>query len=160
MPDPAHDLLILINDLARGIRTDADRRARSHGMTRAQWLILARLERTPGMSQRELAELVEVEPITIGRLVDRLEARHLVERRPDPEDRRIWRLHLRPEAIQVLADLAVQRAEILAILTSGISQDTLERAASALSDMKRNISASRKPGAPQDRKDSAHVASR
>jgi len=160
MPDPAHDLLILINDLARGIRTDADRRARCHGLTRAQWLILARLERTPGMSQRELAELVEVEPITIGRLVDRLETRQLVERRPDPDDRRIWRLHLRPEATPVLAALAVQRAEILAILTSGLAQDTLDRVSDALACMKRNISASRKPASPPHRKDSARVASR
>ena len=63
-------------------------------MTRAQWGILIWLERQPGISQKELAELLEVEPITVARLIDRLEARGMVERRPDPRDRRIWRLHL------------------------------------------------------------------
>ncbi len=159
MPDAAHDLLILINDLARAIRTDADRRARCHGMTRAQWMILARLDRTPGMSQRELAELVEVEPITVGRLVDRLEARKLVERRPDPEDRRIWRLHLRPEAAHVLADIAVQRAAILDIVTKGIDPDLLGQIPQALQRMKLNISACRKPAVPHDRKESSSVSS-
>lgn len=159
MPDPAHDLLILINDLARAIRTDADRRARCHGMTRAQWMILARLDRTPGMSQRELAELVEVEPITVGRLVDRLEARRLVERRPDPDDRRIWRLHLRPEAAEVLADVAIQRADILRIITCGIDERSLEQVPEVLMRMKHNISASRRPAPNLDRKESKRVSS-
>src|SRR5205085_1237769 len=78
------NLLILLNDVARLIRTQADRRARAHGMTRAQWMILVRLRRCGGMTQRELAEILEVEPITVGRLVDRLAARQLVERRADP----------------------------------------------------------------------------
>ncbi|WP_431269375.1 MarR family winged helix-turn-helix transcriptional regulator [Dankookia sp. P2] len=97
MPD-LHEpnLLILLNDVARLIRTQADRRARAHGMTRAQWMILVRLRRCGGMTQRELAEILEVEPITVGRLVDRLAARKLVERRADPADRRVWRLHLTP----------------------------------------------------------------
>jgi len=59
---------------------------------------LVRLERQPGLSQKELAELLEVEPITVARLADRLAARGLLERRPDPADRRIWRLHLLPAA--------------------------------------------------------------
>src|SRR5256714_13956159 len=82
------DLLILLYDVARQMRTRADQRARTRGMTRAQWVILARLERQPGMSQNEMAAVVEVEPITIARLVDRLEARGLVERKADPRDRR------------------------------------------------------------------------
>ena len=90
------DLLILLNDVARLMRTRFDRRARAQGMTRAQWFILARLSHHPGQSQNELAAVCEVEPITVGRLIDRLEARGLVERRPDPMDRRIRRLHLLP----------------------------------------------------------------
>src|SRR2546429_8591079 len=85
------DLLILLYDVARQMRTRADQRARTRGMTRAQWVILAHLERQPGLSQNELAAIVEVEPITIGRLVDRLESRGLLERRSDPKDRRgLW----------------------------------------------------------------------
>ncbi len=78
------DLMILLHDVARILRTRADRAARAHGMTRAQWIILARLARQPGMSQNELAAICEVEPITVGRLIDRLEARGLVDRCLDP----------------------------------------------------------------------------
>src|SRR3984957_7580242 len=96
--DFQRDLLFLLHDVARLLRVDADKRARQHNMTRAQWGILIWLTRQPGISQKELAEFLEVEPITVARLVDRLEARGVVERRPDPRDRRIWRLHLLPPA--------------------------------------------------------------
>ena len=92
------DFLFLLYDVARSMRTRADQRARARGMTRAQWVILARLERQPGLTQNEMAAIVEVEPITIARLVDRLEARGLVVRKADPRDRRVWRLHLTPAA--------------------------------------------------------------
>jgi MarR family transcriptional regulator for hemolysin len=147
MDSPPDNLLILLNDLARSIRTEADRRARAHGMTRAQWLILAWLNRTPGLSQRELAEIVEVEPITIARLVDRLAARDLVERRPDPDDRRIWRLHLRPAATPMLATLGEQRDEILRIVTDGIDPQALDTVARALHRMKTNMAARRRSAA-------------
>ena len=94
MHDFQRDLMFLVHDVARLLRVDADKRASVHGMTRAQWGILIWLERQPGLSQKELAELLEVEPITVARLIDRLEGRGMVERRPDPKDRRIWRLHL------------------------------------------------------------------
>ncbi len=90
------DLIIVLHEVAHSLRTRADRAARAHGMTRAQWIILARLARQPGISQNELASICEVEPITIGRLVDRLEARGLVERCADPSDRRVRRLKLLP----------------------------------------------------------------
>jgi DNA-binding MarR family transcriptional regulator len=154
--DNAHDdLLILLNDLARSIRTEADRRARFQSMTRAQWMILAWVNRTPGLSQRELAEIVEVEPITIGRLVDRLETRGLVERRPDPDDRRIWRLHLREAADPVLAELSVHRAEILRIVTEGIDPATVAAVTTALKLMKANMASCRKPNAALDERETA-----
>jgi MarR family transcriptional regulator, transcriptional regulator for hemolysin len=81
------DLLFLLHDVARLLRVDADKRARLHGMTRAQWAILIWLERQPGISQKELSEILEVEPITVARLIDRLQTRGMVERRPDPRDR-------------------------------------------------------------------------
>lgn len=154
MHKPASDILVLLTDLARAIRTEADRRARSHGMTRAQWVILGRLEREPGLSQRELAEILEVEPITVGRLVDRLEARGLVERRPDRDDRRIWRLHLRPAALPVLEALNVQRDAMLDIATRGISPASLEALAVQLRHIKSNMAACRKP-APHDAKEAS-----
>src|SRR5271165_5318177 len=99
------DLLFLLHDVARLLRHEADRRASAHGMTRAQWVILFWLERQPGLSQKELAEILEVEPITVARLIDRLEGRGMVERRPDPRDRRIWRLHLSLPAHLVLREI-------------------------------------------------------
>src|SRR5271163_3160160 len=105
------DPLILLNDVARLMRTRFDQRARTRGMTRAQWVILARLSRQPGLSQNEMAAICEVEPITVGRLIDRLETRGYVERRPDPSDRRIRRLHLLPAAKPVLDEIDRTRIE-------------------------------------------------
>jgi MarR family transcriptional regulator for hemolysin len=133
------DLLFLLHDVARLLRVDADKRARVQGMTRAQWGILIWLERTPGISQKELSELLEVEPITVARLIDRLQARGMVERRPDPRDRRIWRLHLLPLALGVLDEIAVQRAEITRRLTAGIDEDSIEIMTEALLRMKATL---------------------
>ena len=87
-----NDLLVLLSDAARQMRTYADQVAQAHGLTRAQWIILARLERKADLSQNELAAIAEVTPMTVARLVDRLEALGLVKRCIDPTDRRIWRL--------------------------------------------------------------------
>jgi MarR family transcriptional regulator, transcriptional regulator for hemolysin len=133
------DLLFLIHDVARLLRVDADKRARSHGMTRAQWGILIWLERQPGISQKELSEFLEVEPITVARLIDRLENRGMVERRPDPRDRRIWRLHLMPAALAVLREIAQQRAEITRMVSAGIDETTLEIMTEALLRMKTTL---------------------
>src|SRR3984957_16616719 len=99
------DPIFVLHDVARIMRTRFDKWARAYGMTRAQGVILVRLERQPGISQNEMASLCEVEPITVGRLVDRLEARGLLERRPDPADRRIRRLHLLPAAAPILEEI-------------------------------------------------------
>lgn len=114
------DLLIILHDVARLLRTRFDQLARSRGMTRAQWVILARLSRQPGMSQNEMAAICEVEPITVGRLVDRLEARGLVERRPDPADRRINRLHLLPAAQPILEEISSYRDSMNAEITKDL----------------------------------------
>src|SRR6201993_3573714 len=107
-----HEMLVELYDVARLMRTRFDRWARTYGMTRAQGIILARLARQPGMTQNEMAGMCEVEPITIGRLVDRLEARGLLERRLDPADRRIRRLHLLPAAKEILAKIEVYKADL------------------------------------------------
>jgi MarR family transcriptional regulator for hemolysin len=137
------DPLVVLSDVARQMRTLADARAREHGMTRAQWMILVRLERQPGMSQNELATLVEVEPITVGRLVDRLETRGMVERRPDPGDRRIWRLHVTPNAEPMLREIYQARAELNAIMTANIPSKTLENTIDCLLQMKTNMTDTR-----------------
>ncbi len=135
------DLLFVLHDLARQLRALADRRAAQHGMTRAQWVMLIWLERQPGLSQKELAELVEVEPITVARLVDRLEARGMVERRADPADRRIWRLHLCPPARAVLDEMQVEREDMHNLVTHGVSEPEIQAVTLALCRMKTNVSA-------------------
>jgi DNA-binding MarR family transcriptional regulator len=97
------------------------------------------LERQPGISQKELSEILEVEPITVARLIDRLEARGMVERRPDPRDRRIWRLHLLSPARDVLHEIDDQRADMARMLTAGIDQDSIEIMTEALMRMKATL---------------------
>ena len=139
------DLLLLLHDVARLLRTRFDQRARARGMTRAQWVILARVHATPGLSQNELAALLEVEPITVGRLVDRLEARGHVERRSDPADRRVWRLHLLPGAEPVLEDISQAREVLAAELLEGIGPETRTQMVDALLRMKNNLTAEPAP---------------
>jgi MarR family transcriptional regulator for hemolysin len=135
------DLLFLLHDVARQLRLNADRRASAHGMTRAQWMILFRLERQPGLSQKELAEILEVEPITVARLIDRLEDRGMVERRDDPHDRRIWRLHLCPPAGPVLRDLHAERLDMLRMVSAGLDAEMLGALKQGLRLMKVNVDA-------------------
>ena len=142
------ELLVLLYDVARQMRTRADQRARTSGMTRAQWVILAHLERQPGLSQNELAAIVEVEPITIGRLVDRLEARGLVERRSDPKDRRVWRLQLMPAAAPILREIKQYRAELHALMTAGLDAATLKVMTDGLLRMKANLAAELRESEP------------
>src|SRR5215468_4964754 len=136
-----HDFLFLLYDVARMMRTRADQRARTRGMTRAQWVILARLERQPGISQNEMAAVVEVEPITIARLVDRLEARGLVERKADPRDRRVWRVHLTPAAAPILREISKYRAELHDLITAGMSPSLQKALTDGLLQMKANLAA-------------------
>lgn len=133
------DLLFLLHDVARLLRVDADKRARVNGMTRAQWAILIWLERQPGISQKELSEILEVEPITVARLIDRLQARGMVERRPDPRDRRIWRLHLLEPGRGVLSGIDEQRADMTRMVTAGLSEESLETVTDALLRMKATL---------------------
>jgi MarR family transcriptional regulator, transcriptional regulator for hemolysin len=138
VPQPP-DLLFLLHDVARLIRLEADKRAAAHAMTRAQWVILIWLQRQPGLSQKELAEIVEVEPITVARLIDRLQARGMVERRPDAKDRRIWRLHLLPPAAPVLAEMEEERADILRLLTEDVAGATQQAMIEGLQRMKASL---------------------
>lgn len=135
------DFLILLNDVARLLRTRFDQMARTRGMTRAQWVILARLSRQPGMSQNELAGVCEVEPITIGRLIDRLESRGLVERRSDPKDRRVRRLHLLPAAQPFLEEINGYKELISREIFSDIDAHTKDMLIDTLTDIKSKLTA-------------------
>ncbi|HVW75152.1 MAG TPA: MarR family transcriptional regulator [Rhizomicrobium sp.] len=134
-----HEMLVELYDVARLMRTRFDRWARTYGMTRAQGVILSRLSRQPGMTQNEMAGLCEVEPITVGRLVDRLEARGLLERRLDPSDRRIRRLHLLPAAEPILQEIQRYKDELFRELTEDLDAQTIEIVTDALLKMKARI---------------------
>jgi MarR family transcriptional regulator for hemolysin len=154
------DLLFLISDTARLIGIFADRIARRKGMTKAQWVLLIRLARHPGLSQKDLADMMEVEPITVGRLVDRLEARGLVARDPDEQDRRIWRLRLLPASEPLLKEMAAHRADIAAMIGTGIADDTAETMRKGLVQVKANVTcALKRADGPDDQHDSKLAAS-
>ena len=129
--DLESDFLVLLYDVARQMRTVTDQMAQEHGSTRAQCIILARLERQPGLSQNELAAIAEVAPITVARLVERC---------TDPKDRRIWRLRLTPAAAPVLRDIKRYRAEVRELMTRGVNQKALKTMMMGLRQMKQNLS--------------------
>jgi len=138
--DLENDLLVMLYDVARHMRTYGDQVAQTLGLTRAQVLILARLERQPDLSQNELATVAEVAPMTVARLVDRLEALGMIRRCPDPEDRRIWRLRLTPAAAPVLREIKHLRAKLHNVMTKGIDRAVLDAMAIGLRQMKENVS--------------------
>ncbi len=133
------DLQIQLHDVARMLRTRFDRWARTYGLTRAQGVILARLHRQPGLSQIELAAICEVEPITVGRLVDRLEARGFIERRADPCDRRIRRLHLLPASKEILAKIEAYKADLDDWLLGGAADADRQAMLNVLQHMKNKL---------------------
>ena len=104
-PDDAEDRHFgwLTADVSRLMRTVFDRRVKALGLTRPQWLALVRLNRRPGASQSELADMMEIEKAPAGKIVDRMEEKGWVERRPDPLDRRINRIHLTDRGERIFA---------------------------------------------------------
>jgi MarR family transcriptional regulator, transcriptional regulator for hemolysin len=142
---------IQLYDVARHMRTYVDQRAHALGLTRAQMIILARLERQPEISQSELAAIAEVAPITIVRLIDRLEEMGLVRRCPDASDRRAWRLRLTEAAAPLLREIKRARARLHHEMTGGIKPAVLEAMAAGLRQMKENLG-ERRPAKPSVRK--------
>ena len=146
-PKSDSDLLLVLYDVARHMRTYSDQVAHKRGMTRAQWVILSRLERQPNLSQSELSTLTESSPITVARLVDRLEAQGLVERCSDPDDRRVWRLRLTPAAAPVLREIKEFRVKLYGLMTEGVDPAEIDALASGLQRMKENVSRQRRTAA-------------
>lgn len=115
-----------IAETAHALRKAFDRRAVGLGVTRAQWKVLFRLHRQPGLRQIELADMLDIEPITLSRIVDRLEESGLVERRPDPSDRRAWRLHVTARAQPLIAKLRAIADDMIAETFAGIDPKDIE----------------------------------
>ena len=129
----------LISDVSRLMRRRFDERAREVGATRAQWRTLTTLSRNEGLNQGALADLLEVEPITLCRMIDRLEESGLVERRRDPADRRAWQLFLTDKSKPILDDLRRMADDLFVHVLSGL--DDLERQAlgKALERLRSNL---------------------
>ena len=128
-----------IAETAHAMRKAFDRRAATLGVTRAQWKVLFRLSRTPGMRQVDLADILDVEPITACRIVDRLEEAGLVERLRDPADRRAWRLQVTAKAEPLIAKLKKIAAELTAEAFAGLTPDELERMRTNLTRIRENL---------------------
>ncbi len=126
-------------ETSRLLRNYIDHRAKSRGTTRAQWIVLFRLREQEGLSQVDLADVLELQPISLVRLLDRLVEHGLVERRSDPKDRRANRLFLTPAGRQLVGDLDSLRDAIATDVLHGIPTATLETSLKALRDVKDRI---------------------
>jgi DNA-binding MarR family transcriptional regulator len=127
-----------IGETAHALRKAFDRRAVGLGVTRAQWKVLFRLDRNPGLRQIELADMLDIEPITLSRIVDRLEESGLVERRADPTDRRAWRLHVTAAAQPLIAKLRAVADGMIAEAFAGIDPKDIEITRHVLSRAREN----------------------
>jgi MarR family transcriptional regulator, transcriptional regulator for hemolysin len=133
------NFLFTLAELQRLVRAYADRQAARYGITRAQWAVLAKVERFEGMKQTELAEQMEMQPITLTRLIDRLCDAGWIERRDDDADRRVNRLYLRKAAKPLLAKLTGLKAELTATALGGISRSDAQRLLGQLETIKENV---------------------
>jgi DNA-binding MarR family transcriptional regulator len=131
----------LLNDITLLFRKHFDRRAVKFGLTRAQWRATKMLYHREGLRQTELAEFLEMEPIAVGRVIDRLQAAGFVERRPDPKDRRAWRLYTTPQASGVIDDMEHIARELRRECTGGISYEEMTQAMNVLTRLKENLQA-------------------
>jgi DNA-binding MarR family transcriptional regulator len=129
-----------IGETAHALRRAFDRRAAELGITRAQWRVLAHLDHQPGQRQVELAERMDIEPISLCRIVDKLEEAKLVERRRDPADRRAWRLHLCDSAAPLVVKLHALAQGFSADVFGNLNPAEVERARTLLAMVRDNLS--------------------
>lgn len=137
--DLSRNFGFLLNDVARLMRTAYDRRIRKLGLTRAQWWVLTHLYRSNGVSQTELAETLEIEKPTLGRLLDRLETKGWVRREHDAKDRRVWRVHLTDEVEPALRTMRAIAKELRRDALTGIGAAERERFVDTLLAIKENL---------------------
>ena len=137
--DVSRNFGFLLNDVARLMRTVYDRRIRELGLTRAQWWVLTHLFRADGITQTELAVVLEVEKPTLGRLLDRLEAKGWVRRTHDARDRRVWRVRLTKEVEPALRTMRAIAAELRRDALAGLSAAERERFVDSLLAIKSNL---------------------
>ena len=137
----SREIGVSLNDVARMLRTFADQKARQFGISRAQWIVLMRLDRSEGLKQSELAEILDLQPISLTRLLDRLAESGLIERRPDPHDRRANRLYLTSAARPLLKQLAALGEDLMETVLQNVDATSQERLLRDLGIMKDNLRA-------------------
>src|ERR1035437_329964 len=135
------EIAFTIMDVARMLKTYADQRARRFGISRAQWGVLVRLDRSEGLKQSELADILDLQPISLTRLLDRLAENGLIERRADPNDRRANRLFLTPAAHPLLEQLAQIGQDMMTTVLKGLEPTSNERLLHDLGLVKDNLRA-------------------
>jgi MarR family transcriptional regulator for hemolysin len=143
-PEPVAQSLpfgLTVYDVARFMRRAVDARVRSLGLSMAQWRTLAHLYRMEGCRQAALAEVLEIAPITLGRLLDRMCAQGLVERRPDPGDRRAFQLYLLPAARPLLDDVRILSIKVMAEAMTGVPAERQAELMHWLSVVRSNLEA-------------------
>ena len=148
MPGSNVDFLFALFETQRLLRLYADKQARRFGLTRAQWGVLAKLERTEGMKQAEIADLMEIQPITLTRLIDRLCDMGLIERRSDDSDRRVNRLYLTEAARPLMLKLADLRSELTKTALAGLSAADTHLLVAQLETVKNNVREAAQHAAP------------
>jgi MarR family transcriptional regulator, transcriptional regulator for hemolysin len=136
---PERELGFALHDVSRLLRTLADQRAREVNMTRAQWAVLVKLQRYEGVKQSELAGQLDLAPITLARLIDKLTAAGLVERRDDARDRRANRLFLTEKAAPTLERLSALGNEVMGRALAGVEPQTLALLRQGLERIKQNL---------------------
>jgi MarR family transcriptional regulator, transcriptional regulator for hemolysin len=153
------ELAFSINDVARLLRTYADQAAARYGMTRAKWAVLARLDRFEGLKQAELAEMLDLQPISLTRLLDGLAENGLIERRPDPEDRRAKRLYLTPDARPLLERLSELGEDLMETALAGLQPADVNGLLTHLATVKENLrqAVARKPAGKQAETEQRYV---
>jgi MarR family transcriptional regulator for hemolysin len=132
-------LVAQLVESSRLLRNYIDQRAKSRGSTRAQWIVLFRLREQEGLSQVDLADVLELQPISLVRLLDRLVEHGLVERRHDPRDRRANRLFLTAGGRQLVEDLDSLRDSIATEVLQDVSSESIQTSLETLRDIKERI---------------------
>ena len=150
--DFKRQLVAQLVESSRLLRNYIDQRAKTRGTTRAQWIVLYRLRQQEGLSQVDLAEMLELQPISLVRLLDRLVEHGLLERRHDPRDRRANRLFLTAKGRRLVDDLDSLRDEIATDVMRGLTDEAIQTSLAALRDMKDRIKALSDP--------SGHIAAK
>lgn len=128
-----------IGETAHALRRAFDRRAAELGVTRAQWRVLAHLDHQPGQRQVELADRMDIEPITLCRIVDKLEEARLVERRRDPGDRRAWQLYLCDRAGPLVQKLHAVADDFSGEVFGNLDLDDIARTRALLATVRANV---------------------